>query len=83
MNRDTTRRGILAAILGGSIGGLSVSPVGDYLQNFAPGSGDVWQSTARTVADEVDSPYGAATITYDEYHVPHVEADTERAGYYA
>jgi penicillin amidase len=31
----------------------------------------------------VTSPHGDATVTYDDYHVPHVEADDEAAAYFA
>jgi penicillin amidase len=35
------------------------------------------------VPDTVTSPHGDATVTYDDYHVPHVEADDEAAAYFA
>jgi penicillin amidase len=35
------------------------------------------------VPDSVASPYGQAGVTYDDYHVPHVEADGEEAAYFA
>ncbi|MEF8774572.1 MAG: penicillin acylase family protein [Halobacteriales archaeon] len=83
MDRNTTRRGVLTTLLGGGTGAIALSPAGDYLDSFAPLSGRAWRGTRSEVPDAVASPYGAATVTYDDYHVPHVEADSEEAAYYA
>ena len=83
MARRTTRRALLGAILGGGIGAAALSPAAGYLDSFAPLSGRAWRGTRGTVPDTVSSPHGDATITYDDYHVPHVEADDEAAAYFA
>jgi penicillin amidase len=43
-----------------------------------PFSGTAWETADRPDA-RVESPYGEATVTYDEYGVPHVAAENERA----
>ncbi|QLD89779.1 penicillin acylase family protein [Natronomonas salina] len=83
MDRYTTRRGLLGAIVGAGVGGAALSPAGDLLDSFAPPSGRAWRTTRGEVPEEVSSPHGDATVTYDDYHVPHVEADDELAAYYA
>jgi penicillin amidase len=62
---------------------VALSPAADYLDSFAPLSGDAWQGSQGSVPETVTSPHGAATVTYDDYRVPHVEADTEPAAYFA
>ena len=83
MNANTTRRGLLAALVGGGVAGAALSPARGFLDGFAPLGGRVWRSTGRRLPGEVESPYGEAAVTYDDYGVPHVEADEERAAYYA
>jgi len=83
MDIDRTRRALLAAVVGGGVGAATLSPAGDLLDRFAAPSGSAWESARRSVPDTVESPYGPATVTYDDYHVPHVEADTEDAVYFA
>ena len=82
MRKDTTRRAVLASILGAGAGGSALF-ASDILESFAPLSGRAWQSSRGSVPDTVSSPHGDATVTYDEYHVPHIEAETEEAAYYA
>jgi len=82
MEKDTTRRAFLAAVLGAGAGGAALT-ASDLLGSFAPLSGRAWRGSRENVPDTVSSPYGEATVTYDEYHVPHVEADDEEAAYYA
>jgi penicillin amidase len=62
---------VASGTLGGSVLGLA-----------APFSGDVYETVDRDV-ERIESPYGPATVTYDAQGVPHVEADSERALYYA
>ncbi|WP_252699263.1 penicillin acylase family protein [Natronosalvus vescus] len=83
MNRETTRRGVLAAALVASVAGLSLSAASDLLEQFAPLSGDAWDAAGREHPDRVDNPYGEATVRIDDEGVPHVEADDERAAYFA
>ncbi|MFP8958553.1 penicillin acylase family protein [Natrialbaceae archaeon A-CW3] len=83
MNQETTRRGVLAAALVASVAGLSLSSASDLLEQFAPLSGDAWNAAGREHSDRVDNPYGEATVRIDEEGVPHVEADDERAAYFA
>jgi len=69
---------------------------GSYLSLAAPFSGAAWSGVANgggglggTAADAVtgettvENPYGEATVRYDADGVPHVEADSEAALYYA
>jgi penicillin amidase len=62
---------------------MALTEARSYLRRFAPGSGTVWGAANRNAAERVESPYGAATVGYDDDHVPHVEADDERAAYFA
>jgi penicillin amidase len=77
-----TRRSFLAALVGGGTAAAALSPADTYLDRLAPLSGTAW-GTVGAPPETVDSPYGTATVTYDEYHEPHVEASTERAAYFA
>jgi hypothetical protein len=72
-----------AALVGGGTGALALSPAGDLLDRFAPPSGAAWRAQRSRAPRTVDSPYGSAEVTYDDYHVPHVSADTEAAAYHA
>ncbi|NHX35926.1 MULTISPECIES: penicillin acylase family protein [Halolamina] len=83
MDSETTRRAVLSAVLGAGVGGMALTDARSYLRRFAPGSGSVWGAATENAPDELSSPYGPATVRYDDYHVPHVEADSERAAYYA
>ncbi len=83
MDRETTRRALLSTVLGAGVGGMALTEARSYLDRFAPGSGSVWGAATGTAPDELDSPYGPATVSYDGYGVPHVEAESERAAYYA
>lgn len=81
--RERTRRAVLAALLGGGVAGAAGTPVEGYLDRFAPGSGSVWDTVDHDLLDEVDSPYGPATVSYDDKGVPHIAADSEEALYFA
>ncbi|GAB7093012.1 penicillin acylase family protein [Halolamina litorea] len=83
MVEETTRRAVLSAVLGAGVGGMALTEARSYLRRFAPGSGSVWGAATGSVPDELSSPYGPATVRYDDYGVPHVESDDERAAYYA
>jgi penicillin amidase len=83
MARETSRRAFVGALVAGGVGGVAGSSAGDLLESFAPLSGRAWRSTRGSVPDRVSSPHGDATVTYDDYGVPHVEADSEAAAYYA
>ncbi|MFC6736765.1 penicillin acylase family protein, partial [Halolamina salina] len=83
MDSETTRRALLSAVLGAGVGGMALTEARSYLDRFAPGSGSVWGAATGTAPDDLDSPYGPATVRYDDYGVPHVEAESERAAYYA
>ncbi|WP_435349626.1 penicillin acylase family protein [Haloarchaeobius sp. HRN-SO-5] len=83
MKRETTRRAVLTAVLGAGVGGMTLTEARSYLDRFAPGSGSVWGAADPGVGGTVDSPYGPATVSYDDHHVPHVVADDELAAYFA
>jgi len=78
----STRRAVVAALVGGGPVAAAVSPLGDYLGRVAPLSGTAWRRTGEG-PDDVRSPYGPATVTYDDHHTPLVEADDELAAYFA
>ncbi|MFC7233762.1 penicillin acylase family protein [Halosegnis marinus] len=81
----------LAILVSAAVGG------GGYLSLAAPASGDAWapaygandgsvgEQATRAVAGArtVESPYGPATVRIDDDGVPHIEAESEGALYYA
>jgi penicillin amidase len=83
MDRERTRRAVLGAVLGGGVAGSFLPAVRTYLDRFAPFSGSVWDTARDQLPDTVESPYGPATLRYDDEGVPHVSADDERALYFA
>lgn len=82
MDRELTRRALVGAILAGGAAGTVFTPVKSYLERFAPLSGSAWDSTAQTDRT-IESPYGNATVRYDEYGVPNVTGENEKALYFA
>lgn len=80
---DRVRRAVVGAVLAGTTAGGLFTPARSYLDRFAPLSGSVWESAVRDRPTDVPNPYGPATVTYDEYGVPHVSADNEMALYFA
>ncbi|WP_128478196.1 penicillin acylase family protein [Halorussus pelagicus] len=83
MDIDTTRRALVAAIVGGGAVGGSLSPVRGYLDRFAPFSGSAWRDATDRTNQRVESPYGLAAVRYDEYGTAHVDGDDEQALYFA
>ena len=83
MDIDTTRRALVAAIVGGGVVGGSLSPVRGYLDRFAPFTGSAWRDATDRTNRRVESPHGEATVRYDDYGTPHVTAESERALYFA
>lgn len=83
MDVDRTRRALVAALLGGGAVAGSMSPVRGYLRQFAPFSGSAWDGATDPVDERVESPHGSATVRYDDYGVPSVEAGTDEALYFA
>jgi penicillin amidase len=66
----------LVVLLGAAVGG------GQFLALAAPYSGTAFDTVDR--ADRpVETPYGDATVRYDDDGVPHVQADNEQALYFA
>ncbi|MDR5672873.1 penicillin acylase family protein [Halalkaliarchaeum sp. AArc-GB] len=78
-----SRRDLVSAILAGGLAGGVLSPVSGYLRGFAPLSGTVWGAAGDDRIRSLSSPYGAATVRFDEEGVPHVDAGSEPAAYYA
>jgi len=78
-----SRRSVVAALLAGSIGGASLTEARRYLDGFAPLSGEVWAPATRNTDERVATPYGAATVRYDEAGVPTVDAESELGLYFA
>lgn len=83
MEREPTRRAVLGALLTVGVGGAFGTEARGYLDRFAPGSGRVWDTVGDELPDEVESPYGTATVSYDDEGVPHVDAETEQALHFA
>jgi penicillin amidase len=77
MDVDRTRRALIAAIVGGGVVGGSLSPVRGYLDRFAPFSGSAWEDATDRTNRRVESPYGEATVSYDDYGTAHVEVEGE------
>ena len=77
------RRAFVAALLAGAAGGVTLTEARSYLDRFAPLSGGVYEAATRSVPDSVATPYGAATVRYDDTGTPTVEADDERGLYFA
>jgi len=78
---STTRRRVLAALAAAGVGGVATQR--DLVGVAAPFSGRAFDGFGATGPDTVENPYGPATVSYDDYGVPHVEADDERALYFA
>lgn len=57
--------------------------LGNFLGLAAPFSGTAWDTVDDSGPSTVETPYGPATVTYDGHGVPHVEADSTEALYYA
>ncbi len=83
MDREITRRALVGAIIGGTVVGGALSPVGSYLRRFAPLSGEAWGTATDDTDGSVESTYGTATLRYDEDGVPNITAENERALYFA
>jgi penicillin amidase len=79
MDIDRVRRGVVAALLAGGLGATQLPPVRGLPDRFAPLSGEVWEAGRRSVPDTIESPYGPASVTYDDHGVPFIEADTDAA----
>jgi len=77
------RRAFVAALLAASVGGLTLTEARSYLDRFAPLSGDAWAAATAETRERVPTPYGRATIRYDDAGVPTVRGDTEGALYFA
>ena len=83
MNRETTRRAVLGAVLSAGVAGGLFTRASTRLEQFAPLSGSVWGARQTGRQSTVDSPHGPAEVSYDDTGVPHVSADDERALYFA
>ncbi|UVE49333.1 penicillin acylase family protein [Haloferax larsenii] len=79
---NTTTRAVVAVVCTAALVATAVLG-GSYLGLAAPLSGDVYDSVTARGATQVESPYGPASVWYDEHGVPHVEAENERALYFA
>ena len=79
---DLSRRALLSAVLAGGVGGAALSPARSFLDRFAALDGDYWTAARRETPGRVESPYGPATVRYDD-GVPTIEADGSRPLSYA
>ena len=57
---------------------LFVAAANNYLNSFAPFSGSLWKDEI-----EMNNPYGRVEIYYDEFGVPHIYAENEKALFFA
>ncbi|WP_123537238.1 penicillin acylase family protein [Halosimplex salinum] len=78
-----SRRAVIGALLGGSVGAASLTDVRTYLDRFAPLSGDVWDAATAGTRERVATPYGRATVRYDDAGIPTVQGANERSLYFA
>jgi penicillin amidase len=83
IDRELTRRGALAGVLGAGVAAGFLSPVSTFLRQFAPLSGSVWKPARAGMQSTVDSPHGPAEVRYDDWGVPQISADDEQALYFA
>lgn len=83
MERETSRRVVLGAMVGAGLAGSYLTPTRNILEQFAPLSGSVWSASRPDRPETVDNPYGEATLYYDDEGVPHIDAEDEQALYFA
>ncbi|KAB1188796.1 MULTISPECIES: penicillin acylase family protein [Haloferax] len=79
---NTTTRAVIAIVCTAALVATSVLG-GSFLGLAAPLSGDLYDTAAPTGATQVESPYGSASVWYDDAGVPHIEAENEEALYFA
>lgn len=75
------RRRLLSALGILGLGGAATQR--DRLEQFSPFSGTAWRSATDVEEPSIRNPYGDATVAYDDYGVPHVEAENEAGLYFA
>jgi penicillin amidase len=80
---DLDRRAFVATLLAASVGGLTLTEAREYLDRFAPLSGAAWGAATADTRERVPTPYGRATVRYDDAGIPTVQGDSERALYFA
>ena len=78
-----SRRSVVAALLAGGVGGATLTDARSYLDRFAPLSGDVWGAATARTRERVATPYGRATVRYDDAGVPTVRGVSEGSLYFA
>lgn len=83
MSLRPARRHVLAAAAALAGGSLAHPTVRNYLDLLAPGSGAAWDALEPPPRGSVSSPYGTASVRYDDDGVPFIEADDELALQYA
>ncbi|WP_436923697.1 penicillin acylase family protein [Halosimplex amylolyticum] len=78
-----SRRAVIGALLGGSVGAATLTEARSYLDRFAPLSGGVWGAATAGTSERVATPYGRATVRYDDAGIPTVQGVNEGALYFA
>ena len=78
-----SRRAVIAALLGGSVGAATLTDAQGYLDRFAPLSGSVWGAATASTRERVATPFGRATVRYDDAGVPTVQATNDQSLYFA
>lgn len=78
-----SRRAVIAALLGGGVGAATLTDARGYLDRFAPLSGDTWGAATADTRERVATPYGEATVRYDDAGIPTVRGDDELSLYFA
>ncbi|WP_416839325.1 penicillin acylase family protein [Haloferax sp. DFSO52] len=79
---NTATRAAIAIVCTAALVATSILG-GSYLALAAPLSGDIYETVTPPGATNVESPYGSASVWYDDAGVPHIEAANEEALYYA
>jgi len=78
-----SRRAVIAGLLAASVGGVTLTEARSYLDRFAPLSGEVWDAATAETRERVPTPYGRATVRYDDAGVPTVRGANEQSLYFA
>ncbi|KTG10107.1 penicilin amidase [Haloprofundus marisrubri] len=83
MHSEPWRVALSVVLVGALVASAALG--GTFLSLAAPFSGDAYEGVDGGVGDgeRIENPYGEATVTYDEYGVPHVDAENEEALYFA
>lgn len=83
MSLPITRRHLIGAAAALGAGSLAHPTVREYLGLLTPSSGAVWDSLEPSPEGSLSSPYGEASVRFDDEGVPYIVARDEQALQYA